>query len=244
MLFQKSAAFDLDTLSKSSTPDGDRGTFSGYASVYNVVDHDLDMVMPGAFPSDIDPRKVKLLRQHKQADLIGVWKSITVDSRGLKVVGELNLDVALGRETYSLMKQGALDQMSVGMHVPRGEYETKEMDIEAPVGGKRKRNIRQIKKAMPFEISLVTIASNPAALITDVKSLDRMWTVREFESLMKGGDKSRAERVEIAREYAALMKRAGLLPTDADLDAEDEAAAIRKAVAEGFAKAKATAWGL
>jgi len=36
------------------------------------------------------------------------------DNVGLKVVGQLNLDVQQGKEAYALLKQGALDGMSIG----------------------------------------------------------------------------------------------------------------------------------
>lgn len=259
----KALGFDISSLNvlKGAGDGGpsEIGEFTGYASTYGNADRDGDVVMPGAFAADIDARKVKMLRQHKHTDLIGVWKAIKSDHHGLLVTGQINLDVQLGRETYSLMKQGALDSMSVGMGVPRDQYEEKELPIDGTSG--RKRKVRHIKKAFLNEISLVSIPANPAALITSVKAdgedAVRIPTIREFETILREADWSRKERAEASREYVALMKKWGVLrdaDTEDDLvrDAEDQAAkaardaeaakskaeadaiAIRKAIAEAF----------
>lgn len=235
---QKAIGFELSEMHVTKGADdggpAELGVFTGYASTFNNADRDGDVVLPGAF-GEIDVRRVKMLRQHKHADLIGVWKSIKSDSHGLLVTGHINLDVQLGRETYSLMKQGALDSMSVGMGVPRDQYEEKEISE----GGK-KRKLKHIKKAFLHEISLVSIPANPQAVITNVKSDEpmRLPTIREFEAVLRDADWSRKERTEASKEYVALMKKWNVLVRDAE---EDVAALVRdaEAIAADEAAAKA-----
>lgn len=45
---------------------------------------------------------------------IGVFESIEEDQKGLKVKGRLAMGTQAGRETYELMKMGALDGLSIG----------------------------------------------------------------------------------------------------------------------------------
>ncbi len=87
------------------------GAFSGYASLFGVVDSGGDMVMAGAFARSLIKRGasgIKMLWQHQAAEPIGLWASIVEDSRGLKVEGRLDLSVARAREALSLMRKGAL----------------------------------------------------------------------------------------------------------------------------------------
>ncbi len=50
------------------------GRFAGYASVFGVIDHQHDVVLPGAFAESIRGRtqEIKLLWQHQQDEPIGI----------------------------------------------------------------------------------------------------------------------------------------------------------------------------
>lgn len=95
------------------------GTFEGYGNVFNVVDSYGDIVLPGAFSASLAAYAAqgtlpKLLLQHDPATPIGVWTEMREDQHGLFCKGQLNLDVEKARETLSLMRQGALDGLSIG----------------------------------------------------------------------------------------------------------------------------------
>lgn len=138
----------------------DDGSFSGYASVYGVVDSHRDIVQRGSFAKSLAKRpaaKVKMLRNHDQSEPIGFWKSIVEDDRGLKVSGQLILDTVKGRETYALMKAGALDGLSIG-------YKTVKDRID------RTKNARILEEIDLWEISTTTFPSNSKSTVTAVKS--------------------------------------------------------------------------
>lgn len=134
------------------------GQFEGYASVFNNVDRHGDIVMPGAFRKTISENpSVPILWQHDQTKPIGVTLAIREDQNGLLVKGELNLDTQMGREAYSLLKQGALKGLSIGYQV-----------IKDDLAGR----VRQLKEVRLMEYSLVTFPANELAQVTSIKQLD------------------------------------------------------------------------
>lgn len=168
----KAAAFELK-----KEPDQD-GAFEGYASVFGIVDQGMDVVERGAFSKSIGSgRKVKMLWQHDQHKVIGVWDEVKEDERGLFVSGRLLKGVAQAEEAMVLMRNGAIDSMSIG-------YRT----IEAiPEGGGR---IRKLMEVELHEISLVTFPMLPDAKVTAMKSVT---TEREFEAFLRDAGYSRKE---------------------------------------------------
>ncbi|MGR4929042.1 HK97 family phage prohead protease [Bradyrhizobium sp. CAR08] len=138
------------------------GTFTGYASVFDVIDSHKDSVQRGSFQKSLAKRpaaKVKMLRGHDQSEPIGVWKSIVEDDRGLKAAGQLILDTARGRETYALMKAGALDGLSIGFRTVKDRMD-------------RTKGARILEELDLWEISAVTFPSNSESTIQSVKSSD------------------------------------------------------------------------
>jgi HK97 family phage prohead protease len=135
------------------------GVFEGYASLFGVLDLGGDMVMPGAFGDGLrilGANGVKMLWQHDPAQLLGVWTSIIEDSRGLKVRGKLNLNVARAREALALMRDGAIDGLSIG-------YRTRRAVKDAKSG------VRRLYALDLIEISLVTFPMLPQARVESVK---------------------------------------------------------------------------
>jgi uncharacterized protein len=136
------------------------GTFTGYASLFGVTDLGGDAVQPGAFTKSLKSKpaaKVKMLRGHDTSEPIGVWTRIEEDARGLKATGQLILSTVKGRETYELLKAGALDGLSIG-------YRSKKDTV--------KNSIRLLQELELHEISIVTFPMLPTATISRVKSTD------------------------------------------------------------------------
>ena len=135
------------------------GVIKGYASLFGVVDTGGDMVMAGAFKRSLQKRGaegVKMLWQHKAAEPIGVWTRIVEDVRGLKVEGRLDLSVARAREALSLLRQGAIDGLSIGYRTQRASTD-------------KQSGVRRLVEVDLWEISIVTFPMLPQARVTGVK---------------------------------------------------------------------------
>lgn len=136
------------------------GRFSGYASLFGEVDLGRDAIEPGAFSRSLARRGaagVRMLYQHDPSEPLGSWKTLREDARGLYVEGQLTEGVERAREVHQLMKNGALDGLSIG-------FETVRAKTDAKTG------VRRILEADLWEISIVTFPMLPAARISNVKN--------------------------------------------------------------------------
>jgi HK97 family phage prohead protease len=137
------------------------GTVEGYASVFNIIDRGGDVVLPGAFKASLAALKkskgaVPILWMHDSWNPIGIWSELEEDSRGLKVKGDLILDVPQAAAARALVRGGAVKGLSIG-------YRTVDHEIDRVTG------VRRLKKVELIEISLVTFPMLPEAQITGVK---------------------------------------------------------------------------
>jgi uncharacterized protein len=94
----------------------DEGALEGYAAVFGNLDYDGDVIEPGAFTKTIKETggQVPILYQHDRYEPIGVSTHLEQDRHGLKVKGQLNMDVQRARETRALLNQGAMQGLSIG----------------------------------------------------------------------------------------------------------------------------------
>lgn len=139
------------------------GLFEGYASLFSVADLGKDIVEPGAFRESLTrrgPAGIKLLWQHDPAEPIGRWISLHEDSRGLFVRGQLSLAVGRAREIHALMREGAVDGLSIGFKAERARTEPR-------------TGLRRLHRVDLWEISLVTFPMLPQARVSAVKALPR-----------------------------------------------------------------------
>lgn len=169
------------------------GAFSGYASLFGVVDSGGDMVMAGAFARSLIKRGasgVKMLWQHQAAEPIGLWASIVEDSRGLKVEGRLDLSVARAREALSLMRKGAIDGLSIGFRTLRATTE-------------KSSGVRRLHEIDLWEISVVTFPMLSQARIGAVKQSRN--AAPSVEAL--GAKLSRLRAQRAALEFAQALRR-------------------------------------
>lgn len=191
MLKLKNSGLGLDIKSV-----GDDGVIEGYASAWNIVDSYNEAVLPGAFKVSLanskrDKRTVKMLYQHDTYAPVGVWDELAEDSTGLRAKGRLLKDVSpKALEIYGLIKEGALDELSIGYR----EIETKK-DPGQP-------KVLLLKTLDLREISIVTFgALGRAAHIDSVKSIlegGELPTVREFEGFLRDAGFSKSLAATIA----------------------------------------------
>ena len=137
------------------------GRFAGYASVFNVIDNQRDVVVRGAFKRTLygRMRDIKFLWQHRQEEPIGAFDRIFEDMRGLYVEGKLLLNVRRAQEAHSLLKSKAISGLSIG-------YSPVRFHVDAKTG------VRRLSQIDLWEISLVTFPANEAAGVTVIKSCE------------------------------------------------------------------------
>ncbi len=146
------------------------GCFEGYASLFGKTDLGGDIIMRGAFSNSLKKRGaggIRMLFQHDPAEPVGVWREIYEDHRGLFVRGQLLSDVRKSQEILALMREGALDGLSIGFRTIKGR-------------GDKKRGVRHLHEVDLWEISIVTFPMLQEARIDRVKKA-RLPTKREFE---------------------------------------------------------------
>jgi HK97 family phage prohead protease len=183
----------------------DTGVFSGYGSVYDVVDDGGDIIKAGAFAASLAEwgtkgRAPAMLWQHSMREPIGAWEVVRETDKGLFVQGQLALKTQRGAEAYELMKMGALSGLSVG-------FMTREDSRDQKTG------IRTIKQADLWEISPVTFPMNDAARISAVKNIEEITDFKSAERLLReAGGFSRSE----ATAFIARVK--GLAQSDSAAD--------------------------
>jgi len=120
--------------------------FEGYASLFGVPDGAGDIVAPGAFAASLrrrPPAKVRMLYQHSALEPLGVWLAIREDAKGLYVRGRLVLDVVRAREVRALIREGALNGLSIGFRTVRARRDAK-------------TGLRTLSEIELWEISVVT----------------------------------------------------------------------------------------
>jgi len=158
--------------------DKDVGEFEGYGSVFDVVDSYSEVVDRGAFVESLKKKMPVLLIQHSSWMVGGIYVEAHEDQKGLYLKGQLNLKVQHARETYELLKQGALKGMSIGFRPQISEYN-------------RDTGITHLKRVNLMEVSIVTFPANEAAEISSVKSAPA--TIRSFEDCLRDAGFSRAD---------------------------------------------------
>lgn len=177
------------------------GVFEGYASLFDRIDMSRDIVERGAFAKAIatrGPGGIRMLFQHDPAQPIGAWTAIAEDEFGLKVRGRLSAGSTRAREVRELIRDGALDGLSIGFKVARGHTDPK-------------TGIRHIREADLWEISVVTFPMQDGARIAKGAALP---TTREFERwLTRDAQLTRKEaRHVVAHGFASLRRERDAAP--------------------------------
>lgn len=204
----KNVSFEIDSKGM-----GNSGEFSGYASVFGNEDQGRDIIVEGAFDQSLEQfksgtRKPKMLWQHDPSQPIGVWEMMSSDSKGLWMKGRILTEISRGAEAYVLMKEKAVDGLSIG-------YKPLDYSYDKNAKGDA---IRKLNKVDLWETSVVTFPMNTEATVTDVKQLQ---SPQEVERLLrKEGVPGTFAKLVASYGYEGAMKR---LAGDHRDDGGDEA---------------------
>ena len=131
----------------------------GYAAYFENVDSYKDVIRRGAFSAFLaseDAKRTKYCYQHDFADVIGVIEEMKEDERGLWFRAKVS-NTSLGKDAAILIEDGALNEFSIGYSVKAAEY---------PDGGDVQRILTDVYL---YEISLVSRAANPKAVLEDAE---------------------------------------------------------------------------
>ena len=141
--------------------DDDTRIVKGYAAVFNNTDSDKDVIKKGAFNRSIKALgpegtdRIKLLAQHKLDRPIGKMVILKEDPLGLYMEAKFGTHRD-GEDYYKMAKEGIINEFSVGFQA-----------IQKDANENGGNDISEIKL---WEVSMVTIAANDEAVVTDVKS--------------------------------------------------------------------------
>ena len=198
---RKAFSFELESA------DENTGEFSGYAAVFGNRDSGNDIIEKGAFTKTIveDFHRIKILALHNDCWLpVGKPIELREDDRGLFIRGKIS-DTSMGRDIRTLLKDGVLNELSIG-------YDAIEFDYDS------KQDIRHLKEIKLWEVSIVTWAMNDQAKIEEVKSL-----VEGLKTEVKSGKITQARLnalkpfIAVVRELAEILSPF-LEPPEADTD--------------------------
>ena len=178
-------AFSLEL----ESADESTGEFSGYAAVFGNRDSGNDIIEKGAFAKTIveDFHRIKILALHNDCWLpVGKPIELREDDRGLFIRGKIS-DTSMGRDIRTLLKDGVLNELSIG-------YDAIEFDYDS------KQDTRHLKEIKLWEVSIVTWAMNDQAKIEEVKSL-----VEDLRTEVKSGKITQA-RLNALKPFIAVVR--------------------------------------
>ena len=208
-LIQKASKFTVE-----ETNDDDR-TIKGYASVFGNLDSDSDVIKKGAFNRSIKEwgpegqDRIKLVAQHDISRPVARITKLKEDSNGLYMEAKFGTHRD-GQDYYAMAKDGIINEFSVGFQA-----------IEKDDNEKGGYDITNIKL---YEVSMVTIAANDEAVVTEVKSADPLKLVKQVE------DKDLAFKLE--KEYLRLMGTQETTTETVAKEATPEQEVEQKSIAE------------
>lgn len=196
----------------------DEGLISGYASRFNIEDQGGDIVVPGAYSKSLAARHPLMLWSHYQDVPIGKWLKVEEDEIGLCVEGKLALTTVKGRETFDLLKMGAIKGLSIGYR---------------PIKADRQGSARLLKELELYEVSVVPFPMQIEAGIDTVKNISdiilasKSGDYTQFKRAVEGAMRDAGFPVWLAKAQAALAPQA-LGDGQRDASASEIAEHIRK----------------
>jgi len=147
---------------------------TGYGAIFGNVDSYGDVIEKGAFEDTLIDRKdrIAFCYQHDIWNPIGKILEMYEDDKGLFLKVMIS---AAEADIQTKIKEGILKEMSIG-------YRTMQ-EVKENRGGSEVNVLKAIKL---FEISIVTVAANPLALIESMKSEDekQSYVKKEFDRLI------------------------------------------------------------
>jgi HK97 family phage prohead protease len=142
----------------------DSGQVEAVFSIFNSLDSDGDVVMPGAVKSGFKNNQVPMVWSHKWDMPIGKG-TIAQDDDKAVFKGEFFMDTESGKEAYNLVKNmGDMQQWSFGYKVNDSDFG------KANDKGGEETNARYLKDLTVYEVSPVLVGANQDTYTLAIKS--------------------------------------------------------------------------
>ncbi len=158
---------DEQKLNKSiefKTIDDEKGAVEAVFSVYNNLDSDGDVVIPGAIKSGFKDNQVPMVFAHKWDQPIGKGVIETDDDKAV-FKGSFFMGTEAGKEAYNLAKEmGDLQEWSFGFRI--NDYEVAPFTKD----GSDEVDARYLKDLEVFEVSPVLVGANRETYTLAIKS--------------------------------------------------------------------------
>ena len=143
-----------------AVPDGKNLFVEGYAAVFGNEDSYNDIIVAGAFTKTIagkEGKRIKLCLQHDMEDIVGKIVEMKEDEKGLWFKAKIS-NTTMGKDLAILIEDDAINEISIG-------YQSVVWEVDEV------RNVRLLKEVKLYEISFVSRAANPQAIIqaTEIK---------------------------------------------------------------------------
>jgi len=214
--------FELKEANEVSRDSMKYGIIKGLASTYGNIDRGNDRVMAGAFDKTIKTykdknRKMRMFFQHDLMSPIGAFDVFKSVDNGLYVEGQINLLTQKGEESYYLAKQGVLTDFSIGYYI-RDYKEVEEIASYDDNGTPLKKTVTELLELEIAEISLVTNPMNEEAIVTDIKSLEK---ISDISKALKAKGFSNSEANDIIYKIKQDVKARDEHKTNSATDAVD-----------------------
>ena len=146
------------------TVDDEKGSVEAVFSVYNTLDTDGDVVIPGAIKSGFKNNQVPMVFAHKWDQPIGKGVINTDDDKAT-FKGSFFMETEAGKEAYNLAKEmGDLQEWSFGFRI--NDYEVAPFQKD----GQDEVDVRYLKDLEVFEVSPVLVGANRETYTLAIKS--------------------------------------------------------------------------
>jgi len=157
----KQEALERKTLSAAITfieskDDGEKGMIEAYVSMFDNVDLGGDKIIRGAFADSLAKKLPKGVWMHDWNLPVAKTIEAREDAKGLYIKAQFNLDTQRGKDAYSDVKFGIIDEFSIGYRVLDHEWQ--------------EDGTRVLKKLKLYEWSPVLAGMNPDTELLNIKS--------------------------------------------------------------------------
>lgn len=139
-----------------SKSEGDQYIVEAYVSIFDNVDLGGDKIIKGAFAESLAKKLPKGVWMHDWTIPVSKTLEAREDDKGLFIRMQFNAETQRGKDAYSDIKFGIIDEFSIGYRVLDHEYEDD--------------GTRVLKKIKLYEYSPVLAGMNPDTEVLSVKS--------------------------------------------------------------------------